>query len=514
MNEEKTMILDVDESPKRIRDWLVLSLQHVLAMFVACISVPLLVFAASISVPEGYANAGEIVSYVNANGQALADTMIAPTLVAAGVGTLFYIFLTKMKSPVFLASSFAYIAPMSSALLLGAEPVMATSTGLAIATEGSLVVGYFANLWALPIGMSVVGLIYVIVAILIRFVGVGWLERLLPTIVIGPVIMVIGLGLSSSAIANLEAASGSGDSYNLLAILCGLFAMAVTAVCAHYGKKGIALIPFVLGMLGGYLLAAVLTLIGYYGCGNSYFHIVDFSPLVDNFSEIGVSSFINLPSFLFLPENFQASVSLTPSHLWSILLLFGPVSLVTICEHIGDHKNLSGILRCDLLEDPGLARTLAGDGIATALSGFLCGAANTTYGENVAVVGVTKIASVKVIILACLVTIALGFLSPLMALIQTIPTCVTGGVSLLLYGFIASSGVKMLISERIDFGKTRNIFIASLILVSGIGGLAISFAVGDAQISVTSTAVSMILGILANQLLKEKQDAAEPTSAE
>jgi len=188
-------------------------------------------------------------------------------------------------------------------------------------------------------------------------------------------------------------------------------------------------------------------------------------------------------------------------------LLFVPVSFVTICEHIGDHKNMSGILGRDLLTDPGLTRTLIGDGVATAISGPLCGAANTTYGENVAVVGVTKIASTKVIALACCIAIALGFLSPLMAVTMTIPACVTGGVSLILYGFIAASGVKMLISERIDFGKTKNIFVASVILVSGIGGLAFKFG-GTADepiVEITSIAVSMILGIIMNSILREKK---------
>jgi uracil permease len=191
-------------------------------------------------------------------------------------------------------------------------------------------------------------------------------------------------------------------------------------------------------------------------------------------------------------------------------LLFVPVSFVTICEHIGDHKNMSGILGRDLLTDPGLTRTLIGDGVATALSGPLCGAANTTYGENVAVVGVTRIASVKVIALACLISISLGFLSPLMALTMTIPACITGGVSLILYGFIAASGVKMLISEQIDFGVTKNIFVASVILVSGIGGLVLSFTTKDTTIEITSIAVSMLLGIFMNSILKDKKPEAKP----
>ncbi len=512
MDQAKKLILDVNESPKKISEWIILAIQHVLAMFVACITVPLLVFS-SATVGNGFANSGAVVPYVNINGVSLAQTMIAPTLVAAGVGTLIYILLTKMKSPVFLASSFAYIAPMCGGLALGAIPVKMGAEGQIVeALAGDTVIGYMGNLWALPIGMAMVGLVYVIVAIVIRFAGVEWLNKLLPTVVIGPVIMVIGLGLSVSAVNNLMASSGSGDSYNLIAILSGLVGMAVTAICAHYGKKTLSLIPFVVGMLAGYLTAAIFTAIGYYGCHNDYFHIVDFSPIVNNFTNIGVKSFIDLPSFVFLPENFNAAVSVTGGQIGSIALLFIPVSLVTICEHIGDHKNLSGIIGRDLLEDPGLSRTLAGDGIATAVSGLLCGAANTTYGENVAVVGVTKVASVKVIILACIMSILLGFLSPIMCVVQTIPTCVTGGVSLLLYGFIAASGVKMLINEQIDMSKTKNIFVASVILVAGIGGLIISFVIKDTTVTITSTAVSMLLGILMNVMLRDPKQPQEPSS--
>jgi len=510
MDQAKKLILDVNESPKKISQWIILAIQHVLAMFVACITVPLLVFATPLTVGEGFLNAGAKVSYINIYGQSLAQTMIAPTLVAAGIGTIIYLVLTKMKSPVFLASSFAYIAPMSGALMLGALPASMGSDGLAhAANAGETVIGFFGNVWALPIGMAMVGLVYVVVAMIIRFAGVKWLNKLLPTIVIGPVIMVIGLGLSVSAVNNLMSSSGNGDSYNLIAILSGIVGMATTAICAHYGKKTLSLIPFVMGMLAGYLTAAVFTAIGYYGCHNDYFHIIDFSPIVNNFKEISIRSFLDLPSFIFLPENFKAAAPVTGPQIGSIALLFIPVSLVTICEHIGDHKNLSGIIDRDLLADPGLSRTLMGDGIATAVSGVLCGAANTTYGENVAVVGVTKIASVKVILLACVMSILLGFLSPIMSIVETIPACVTGGVSLLLYGFIAASGVKMLINEQIDMSKTKNIFVASSILVAGIGGLVISFVIKDTTVTITSTAVSMILGILMNIMLREKQEPAK-----
>lgn len=469
MANDKKLVLDVNESPKRIRDWVILSVQHILAMFVACITVPLIVYA----------------PYSTASGASLAQTMIPPVLASAGVGTIFYLIVTKMKSPVFLASSFAYIAPISAALSIGAT-------------------GTTPNLWALPIGMGFVGAVYVIIALLIRVFGVNWLMKLLPPIVVGPVIMVIGLSLAGSAVANLTNVNGS---YNLIGILCGFIALVATALCAHYGKKTVALIPFVLGMGAGYLAALLFTLFGYYLGGNPYFQIIDFSPLVNNFTDISFRSFIDYPDFLFLTQN---TVPLEGSMIGTIALLFIPVSLVTICEHIGDHENLGGILERNLLEDPGLSRTLIGDGVATALSGIMSGVANTTYGENVAVVGVTKVASTKIVLTAALGTILLAFIKPIMCLVMTIPVCVTGGVSLILYGFIASSGVKTIVRAKIDLGETKNIFVASVILVVGIGGLVMEFGdPNNPMITVTSIAVSMILGIFMNLILKDKKPEAE-----
>ena len=441
------LVLDVDQNPNKIIHWVLFAIQHILAMFVACITVPL-----------------------------LTGLPIDATIVAAGIGTLFYIFVTKKKSPVFLSSSFAYISPMVSALALG-DAVQ-------------------QNFLAVMIGMVVVGLIYVIIAVIIKFVGTKWLDKLLPPIVIGPVIMVIGLGLAVSAVNNLQNTAVSPDNYNIIFVLCALVAMAVTAVSAIYGKNTIKLIPFVMGILAGYGVAAVFTIIGNVA-DIATLKVIDFSPIIENFKEIKFTSFLDVPDFIFL-KDFSA---FDPSQLPQILLLFAPVALVTVCEHIGDHKNLSNIINKDLLKEPGLTKTLIGDGVATAISGCICGAANTTYGENVAVIGVSKVASVGVIILAAIVTVFLGFVRPLMCVVETIPACITGGVSLILYGFIASSGVKMLVNNKIDFGNTKNIFVASVILVAGIGGL--KFSVG--AITITSTAVAMILGIVLNIILKDKE---------
>ena len=385
------LVLDVEENPKKVSQWLIFAIQHILAMLVACITVPL-----------------------------LTGLPVAATLVSAGIGTIIYLVITKFKSPVFLSSSFAYLAPMSSAL----------SVGLLNNAMGN-------NYLALILGMIMVGAVYAIVALLIKFVGTKWLSKILPPIVVGPVIMVIGLSLSGSAINNLV----GNDSYNWLAIISGLVAMVVVALCAHYGKgKFISLIPFVVGMGAGYLVAVLFTVFGYYIGGNDYFHVVNFDPLVSIFQNFDFSSIFNFKMFMpdtdesFIFLNFKQISQFDWATIGEVVLLFIPVSLVTIAEHIGDHENLGNILNRDLLNDePGMKRTLLGDGIATAVSGALCGAANTTYGENVAVVGTTKIASVKVIFLAALLSIGFGFITPLTKLLETIPGCVTGGVSLILY---------------------------------------------------------------------------------
>ena len=466
------MLLEVDEAPKKAGKWIILAIQHVLAMFVACVTVPMIVFS-GVNVTIGGVT------------QNLASVMIAPTLFSAGVGTIFYLFVTKFKSPMFLASSFAYMAAMSEAIKVDAQ-------------AGQV------NLWILPVGMAMVGVVYCLVALLIKLFGVAWLNKLLPPIVVGPVIMVIGLSLAGSAIGNLTGTAAGA--YNWCNIISGLVAMVVTAICAHYGKGTISLIPFVLGMLSGYITGVLFTAIGYYGCSSDYCRVVNFDPFINLFSNIRVQSFLDYPKFLFLAAQSSNVVPLSGSAVGQAALIFIPVSLVTICEHIGDHKNMSGLLQRDLLEEPGLSRTLIGDGVATAISGCLCGAANTTYGENVAVVGVTKIASTKVIAIATFIAMGLGFISPLMGITQTIPSCVTGGVSLILYGFIASSGVKMLIHDKVDMTKTKNIFVASVILISGIGGLVFKITIGSFAAQVSSTAVAIILGIVMNLILRDKKD--------
>lgn len=487
MEKNNTLVLDVEESPKKWSQWLILAFQHLLAALVATITVPL-----------------------------LTGLPIAATLISAGIGTLFYIIITKMKSPVFLSSSFAYIVPIQTAL----------TVGLVNNASGN-------NYLGVILGMIMVGLIYCAIALAVKFLGAKWINKILPPIIVGPIIMVIGLSLAGSAVNNLSNTAGDitvlvgsqmvqVTNYNLLHILCGLVAMVVTALCAHYGKKKfISLIPFVVGMGSGYLLALLLTIFGFTLGKNEYFNIISFEPFKEIFGEgnLGFASFLNYK--VFVPNDAESFIFLRFDEIkqfdWSkigeIALLFVPVALVTTCEHIGDHENLGNILGRDLLNgEPGMHRTLTGDGVATAISGCLSGVANTTYGENVAVIGTTRIASVKVVLAAALLTIISGFITPFTALLKTIPGCVTGGVSLILYGFIASSGVKMLLAEKIDFNKSKNIFIASVILVAGIGGLTLKFgSATNPTITITSTAVAMLLGILLNLILVEKEEKQETT---
>lgn len=459
------LILDVNENPKKIRSWILFAFQHIFAMLVACITV---------AWQTGLA--------------------IGPTLISAGVGTIIYIIATKGKSPVFLASAFAYISAMIAALGLGVS-----QEGLQfITTPGNM----NRNFLAVILGMILVGIIYVVVALLIKKFGAKWLNKLLPPVVIGPVIMVIGLGLATSAVANINTVDVTGGS-QYMSLLMGLVAMLITAICSHFGKKMVSLIPFVIGMGSTYVLSLILTLIGR-AAGVPALQIVDLTPLT-SLDWTSWKSYINV-DFMFL-NAINQEVQFTPMMLGSVFIIFAPVSLVTICEHIGDHKNVGNIIGRDLLNgEPGITRTLIGDGVATAVSGVLCGAANTTYGENVAVVGVTRIASVGVIFLACILTILFGFIGPLTAVLETMPKCITGGVSLILYGFIASSGVKMLINEKINFDHTNNMIIASVILVVGIGGLTISFTLGDSTATFTSTALSMILGVILNAILRDKKE--------
>lgn len=425
------LVYDVHEKPSGGK-WALLSFQHILAMFGATVLVPM-----------------------------ITGLPINATLIAAGIGTLIYILLTKGQSPVFLGSSFAYIAPIISALLIGG------------------VVG--GNFGAVMAGLLIVGLIYLVIAIFIGFCGTNWINKILPPIVIGPVIMVIGLGLAATAVKMAIYNNGAPalDATPELNFYIISFVTLFTAVLvANYAKGLTKLIPVMTGIIVGYFTAVLL--------GE-----VNFAPVKEAFENSFLGLFA-LPDFVFLKTG--------PKFSWEVFWLFAPVALVTISEHIGDHLVLGSIIGRDLTKKPGLARTIAGDGLATAVAGVLGGPANTTYGENTGVIAITKVASVWVIGTAALIAVCLGFIAPFTVLISTVPASVMGGVSIMLFGIIASSGVRVLINNKIDFSNERNLMIAAIIMVVGIGGL--TFSVGNFTLS--SMAISAILGIVLHQLLPDK----------
>ena len=488
--ENKTLIYDVEENPKKKSEWVLFAIQHILAMLVACITVP-----------------------------SLTGLPIGSTLVSAGIGTIIYILITKKKSPVFLSSSFAYLNAMFSGLAVGVSKSVIDSFDKDFVAFGQ---SGHANYAAVMLGMAFVGLVYVIIALIIKKTGTRWLNKLLPPVVVGPVIMVIGLSLAgASAVPSVMGGTyaitklGCSAWYDtLLSTGVALVACFVTAFVAVKGNKTFRLIPFVIGMVSAYLLALVLSLIGLLAKVDSL-QIINLNMFTEvKWNTLGAWLNVSSSDWMFtLALNSDAAFNIAV--VGQVAILFIPVALVTICEHIGDHKNLGNIIGRDLLEEePGMTRTLIGDGLATAVSGSLCGAANTTYGENVAVVGVTRIASVNVILLAAVMAIGFGFFAPLTLVLSSVPSCITGGVSLILYGFIASSGVKMLIKEKVDFNKTKNIIVASVILVSGIGGLTFVFGSGNSAITVTSTAVSMLLGIFFNLILKDEEKDGEQEEKE
>ena len=421
---EQKLTYDVNEMPPFGKS-LILAIQHVFAMFGATILVPILVNSA----------VGETV------------LTIPVALVTSGIGTLIYILCTKGKSPVYLGSSFAFITPIAAAYLKGG-------------ISGAMT------------GIMAVGLIYVIIALIIKFAGKDWLEKILPPVVIGPMIMIIGLGLAPSAISQIGLSTETN--FDVKVLIVSLVSFLVTAIVMTRAKGFLKVIPFLVGIISGYIVAVCLGMI-------------DFSP-------VGEASFFSIPKFIIPFKDYDLNLA--------ALITIAPVALVTLCEHIGDHTSLGNIIGKDLIKDPGLERTLMGDGIATFVAGFLGGPANTTYGENTSVVGMTKVASVKVIGLAAIIAIVIGFLGKFTALVSTIPNAVLGGVSLLLYGFIAVNGLKVLIKNQVNFEEPKNVIVASSMLVLGLGGAIISINSGDLSLTISGMSLASIIGIILNLALK------------
>lgn len=413
------LLYDVHEKPPVLK-WAALSFQHVFAMFGATVLVPI-----------------------------LTGLPISVALFASGIGTLIYIAATKAKVPVYLGSSFAYI------------------TAVIIAKES-----LGGDVSAAQTGLILVGLVYVVIALIVKMIGKGWVDKLLPPIVIGPMIIIIGLGLAGVAVGS--AGFTSGGDWRIIVTAIATFA--ITATVMSLGKGFMRIIPFIIGIFGGYLVAFLLGLV--------------------DFTAVTTAPWFSIPDFIlpFKLGNFQTYQFYFGVETWVIV----PIAIVTISEHIGDHTVLGKICNRNFLKDPGLDRTLMGDGIATAVSALIGGPANTTYGENTGVVGLTKVASVWVVGGAAVLAVVISFVGKISALISTIPSGVLGGMSILLYGFIASNGLRVLIDEKVDFGKQRNVIIAASMLVLGLGGAAFKL-VGLATLS--GTALAAIVGVALNLIL-------------
>lgn len=404
----------------------------------------------------------------------------AAALVGAGVGTLFYVFCTKAKSPVFLGSSFAFIGSMLAAFAGGV----------------SMSLGYLG----LILGALFAGLVYVVIAIIVKFAGVNWINKLMPAAVIGPTVAIIGLSLAGNAISDLTKGSiPDVQASPLIAALCGIVTLIITIVCSVYGKKTAKLIPFIFGILGGYAVSLIFTLIGN-AAGVDALRILNWEPITALFADgITLNTFFSVPDFTFLTAIGGFS-EINGAYIGTIAVAYIPVAFVVFAEHIADHKNISSIIETDLLEDPGLHRTLLGDGIGSFLGSIFGGCPNTTYGESVGCVAITKNASIYTIITAAILAIIIAFISPFIAFVNSIPSCVMGGVCMALYGFIAVSGLKMV--QAVNLNLNKNLFVVSTILIAGIGGLTLNFG----QITITSVACALILGIIVNIIVSKGSD--------
>ena len=400
----------------------------------------------------------------------------AAALFGAGAGTIVYLLFTRFRSPVFLGSSFTFLGALTAA-----------------ATQNY---GY----WGLIIGVAFAGLVYVVLALIIKLVGSGWIKKLLPHVIIGPILAIIGLSLSGTAGSWMM--YNGGSEYGLWYILVGLVTFVSIVVASTKGGKTIRLIPFIVGIGAGLVFAILITCIGLAANVKSM-QIVDFTPIKECFSPIKFQSFFDYPKFTFL-KAFEQGVTkeLNGAAIGNLAVLFVPIAIVELAQHISDHENLSNIVEKELLEDPGLHNTLLGDGIGSAVGAFFGGCANTTYGESISCVALSKNASTYTILTTAVMCMVISFISPFVALINMVPKCVMGGACIAMYGFISVSGLQML--KDVDLGDHRNLYPVAAILVIGIGGITLDFgknALTDgALVQITSLALAMIVGIIVNYI--------------
>lgn len=452
------LIYQVEDKPK-FGATVVFAIQQLLAIMAATLAVPMII----------------------GNGMSS-----AAALFGAGIGTLVYILFTQKKSPVFIGSSFAFIGPMFAAFAGGV----------------SMSLGYLGMI----IGAAFAGLVYVIIAVIVKLVGVEWINKLMPVVVIGPTVAIIGLSLAGNAVGDLTSGGVKVDNVSvanpLVAVLCGLVTLAVTMLCSSYGKRTAKLIPFIIGILAGYFVALIFTLIGN-AADVDALKVLSFDAFKALTADgVSLKTFVSVPDFTFMTAK-DGLGELNGSYVASIAVAYVPVAFVVFAEHLADHKNISTIIERDLLKEPGLHRTLLGDGVGSIVGAFFGGCPNTTYGESVGCVAITRNASIYTIITAAIGAILISFLSPFIAFVNSIPPCVMGGVCMALYGFIAVSGLKMI--QQVDLNKNKNLFVVSVILIAGIGGLELTFG----QVTIRTVATALILGILANLMLKNEPDTEE-----
>lgn len=403
----------------------------------------------------------------------------AAALFGAGIGTLVYLLFTKFRSPVFLGSSFAFIGSMFAAF-----------AGAASAKAG---------LVGIMIGAAFAGLVYIVIAIIVKLTGVKWINKVMPAAVIGPTVSIIGLSLAGNAVSDLTKgkvldAEGISLASPYISLLCGLITLFVVILCSVYGKKMAKLIPFIIGILAGYAAAAIFTVIGI-KTNNVSLQIIDFSAFA------GLKIF-EIPNFTFYDAIIGGGFKdINAGYIATVAFAYVPVAFVVFAEHIADHKNLSSIIGSDLTEDPGLHRTLLGDGVGSVAGAIFGGCPNTTYGESVGCVAITKNASVVTILTTAIMCLVISFFGPFVTFLASIPNCVMGGVCMTLYGFIAVSGLKMI--QDVDLNDNANLFTVAVILISGIGGLTVSFSIGgDHTVTLTAVACALILGIIVNAIVR------------
>ena len=474
------LVYNVEDKPSWGKT-IVFALQQLLAIMAATIAVPMIV----------------------GNGMST-----SAALFGAGVGTLVYLLFTKFKSPVFLGSSFAFLGSMFAAF------------GGAV----SVSVGYFG----LILGAIFAGLVYVVLALLVKKFGTGWISKIMPAVVIGPTVAIIGLSLAGNAVANTFGYSSVGDFtasekvMNLhvwMCVIVGLITLFTVIAVSVFAKKKsfLSLIPFVVGIGAGYLVALAITGIGY-AAQNDALKLINF----DLFKNVGWNKFVGgwCPEFTFIKAfgcfGDGSDLSNFGAYIGTIAVAYIPVAFVVFAEHIADHKNLSSIIERDLLVEPGLHRTLLGDGVGSMAGAFFGGACNTTYGESVGCVAISGNASIRTIFVTAIMAIVLSFILPFSTLLASIPTAVMGGVCIALYGFIAVSGLKMI--QKVDLGDNRNLFVVSVILIAGVGAFGMKFLLpNNGAIELTEIACALILGILVNLLVnigrKEEPVEAEPAPA-